>query len=64
MRVRTICLEILFNITLSNDERLISNLNTTLCNFYEAIARILNTPVEDSHVSSNFENILKNIIYM
>ena len=64
INTRTICLEILFNITLSNDEKLISNLNSTLCNFYEAISKLLNCPMEENNLSSNFKILLKNIIYM
>jgi Ca2+-binding EF-hand superfamily protein len=38
---RQACLEILFNLMISNDEKLIINLNSTLCNFYEALIKLM-----------------------
>ena len=39
--IRQTCLEILFNILLSNEIRITSNLNMTMCNFYELLVEIL-----------------------
>lgn len=40
---RQACLEILFNLMISNDEKLIINLNSTLCNFYEALIKLMHS---------------------
>ena len=39
--IRQTCLEILFNILLSNEIKITSNLNMTMCNFYEMLVDIL-----------------------
>ena len=39
--IRQICLEILFNVLLSNEIRITSNLNMTLSNFYEILVDII-----------------------
>ena len=39
--IRQTCLEILFNILLSNEIKITSNLNMTMCNFYEMLVEIL-----------------------
>jgi hypothetical protein len=39
--IRQICLEILFNILLSNEIKITSNLNMTMCNFYEMLVDLL-----------------------
>jgi hypothetical protein len=40
--IRQICLEILFNVLLSNEIKITSNLNMTICNFYEILMDIIN----------------------
>ena len=40
--IRQICLEILFNVLLSNKIKITSNLNMTICNFYEILMDIIN----------------------
>ena len=39
--IRQLCLEILFNILLSNEIKITSNLNMTMCNFYEILMNII-----------------------
>ena len=39
--IRQTCLEILFNILLSNEIKITSNLNMTMCNFYEILIDII-----------------------
>ena len=39
--IRQTCLEILFNILLSNEIKITSNLNMTMCNFYEMLVEII-----------------------
>lgn len=43
LHMKISCLEIVMNILLSNNNRLISELNSTLSNFYEALGRLIST---------------------
>ena len=57
--IRQICLEILFNILLSNEIRITSNLNMSLSNFYEILVDILKiNPMKSS--SRGFRPSIKN----
>ena len=46
--IRQTCLEILFNILLSNEIRITSNLNMTMCNFYELLIEILSSNKQEN----------------
>ena len=46
--IRQTCLEILFNILLSNEIRITSNLNMTMCNFYELLIEIVSLNKNDN----------------
>ena len=46
--IRQTCLEILFNILLSNEIRITSNLNMTMCNFYELLIEIVSLNKSDN----------------
>ena len=50
--IRQTCLEILFNILLSNEIRITSNLNMTMCNFYEMLVDILTFSKNDRDLGS------------
>ena len=58
------CLEIFFNLMLSNNGRIVVHLNSTMCNFYETLIKLLNTTFEDSGKFNAFKAMMKNIIYM
>lgn len=53
IQTRQLCLEVLFNIILSNNETLIYSLNSTLCNFYETIIKIIS---QFNVVNTNLNN--------
>ena len=50
--IRQTCLEILFNILLSNEIKITSNLNMTMCNFYEMLIDILTFSPRDRELGS------------
>jgi hypothetical protein len=69
MKTRQLCLDILFNIMISNNEILINTLNSPLCNFYEIIIKLINAnPYEENTANTvdyaNFKKKLKDIIYI
>jgi hypothetical protein len=69
MKTRQLCLDILFNIMISNNEVLINTLNSPLCNFYEIIIKLINANPYEENTSNtvdyaNFKKKLKDIIYI
>jgi hypothetical protein len=69
MKTRQLCLDILFNIMISNNEILINTLNSPLCNFYEIIIKLINANPYEENTSNtvdyaNFKKKLKDIIYI
>jgi len=49
---------------LSNDARIVVHLNSTMCNFYETLIKLINTTYEETGKFSSFKALMKNIIYM
>ena len=45
VQTRQSCLDILFNLLMSNHRRIISNFNITMCNFYEILMNIIKTSI-------------------
>ena len=43
---RQICLDILFNLLMSNNPKIISNFNMTICNFYEILMNIVRSCIQ------------------
>ena len=43
---RQICLEILFNLLMSNNKKIITNFNMTICNFYEILMNIVRNCIQ------------------
>jgi hypothetical protein len=52
--IRQTCLEILFNILLSNEIKITSNLNMTMCNFYEMLVDIISYNPINKDISYNY----------
>ena len=54
--IRQTCLEILFNILLSNEIRITSNLNMTMCNFYEMLIEIISFSPSNKELTTGSKN--------
>ena len=54
--IRQTCLEILFNILLSNEIRITSNLNMTMCNFYEMLVEIISFSPSNKELTTGSKN--------
>ena len=63
IQTRQSCLDILFNLLMSNHRRIISNFNITMCNFYEILMSIIKSsitlPPNLKNKSEEEENLIK-----